>query len=701
MPGFNDRFGGSSIQPTDVEYREVALTGNQVTEWPAFATGPNVLARLMEVNPTQVDWLLQLPDAREASLGMDVLFRNVGNWAFYITNADGVNIYQILPGQAVILYLTENSTKGGEWGSFLLGVGTATIDLLGAAGNGLIVVGNRLVVSPLTSAIAGNTTLGGTDRAKLILWTGGTGTLTLPLVTSIGQFATEIRNQGSGTLTLQASGINLIDSSTAIVLQIGESCWLHASETTNSWYTVGRGRSTQFAFNQLQKVVTGGVVPLTLTEAANVVQTYTGTLTANVDIVLPSVVQVYYVSNQTSGPFTLRLKNAGSGTTVPLPTGQNAVIFSDGTNVINASTTVAGLSSLVLAAGSAPSPSLGVGATNSGIFSSGTNEVAISSNGAKVATFGPTGLAVAGMLSAVAAAGGAINLVSRPAGQTGVYAYQTNGVDRWRMGVSATAEGGSNSGSDWSLGRYTDAGALIDEPIKVNRATGLVTITNLLISTGIRDPNGVGRIEEFAGPPSARPSCVLADGALLSRTAYPELYAFALAGGLVTEAQWSGGRQGCFSVGNGTTTFRIPDLRGIFRRGQDNGRGIDPSREWGSYQDHDNVIHTHGVYDPQHQHGGSTIAAGDHNHGVNDPGHEHLYGYVGGAGVSYAGVGGNPSPQSRTTGNAVTGIWLNNSGNHAHNIVSDFRSTGISLYNQGGSDGRPRNTAYPVYIRYQ
>ncbi|MBT8410691.1 MAG: tail fiber protein [Octadecabacter sp.] len=39
-----------------------------------------------------------------------------------------------------------------------------------------------------------------------------------------------------------------------------------------------------------------------------------------------------------------------------------------------------------------------------------------------------------------------------------------------------------------------------------------------------------------------------------------------------------------FGPGNGSTTFNLPDLRGEFVRGWDDGRGIDPARAFGSFQ---------------------------------------------------------------------------------------------------------------------
>jgi phage-related tail fiber protein len=45
-----------------------------------------------------------------------------------------------------------------------------------------------------------------------------------------------------------------------------------------------------------------------------------------------------------------------------------------------------------------------------------------------------------------------------------------------------------------------------------------------------------------------------------------------------------GGTFSKFSSGNGTTNFRLPDLRGEFIRGWDKGRGIDSGRAIGTWQ---------------------------------------------------------------------------------------------------------------------
>lgn len=71
------------------------------------------------------------------------------------------------------------------------------------------------------------------------------------------------------------------------------------------------------------------------------------------------------------------------------------------------------------------------------------------------------------------------------------------------------------------------------------------------------------------------------NGAAISRTTYSALFA---AIGTV------------FGVGNGATTFNLPDLRGEFIRGWDDARGIDAGRAFGSWQADELRSHQHFVY---------------------------------------------------------------------------------------------------------
>ncbi|MDK9690541.1 hypothetical protein [Azospira sp.] len=60
-----------------------------------------------------------------------------------------------------------------------------------------------------------------------------------------------------------------------------------------------------------------------------------------------------------------------------------------------------------------------------------------------------------------------------------------------------------------------------------------------------------------------------------------------------SDAAWQAGQ---FSPGDGSTTFRIPDLRGEFLRGLDDGRGVDTGRAIGSDQEDDFKTHSHAQY---------------------------------------------------------------------------------------------------------
>ena len=66
-----------------------------------------------------------------------------------------------------------------------------------------------------------------------------------------------------------------------------------------------------------------------------------------------------------------------------------------------------------------------------------------------------------------------------------------NGVLRWQMVVGdASAESGSNAGSNFQLNSWSDAGGLIGTPLTINRATGAATFSaSITASAGIFVPN--------------------------------------------------------------------------------------------------------------------------------------------------------------------------------------------------------------------
>ncbi|WP_273809893.1 MULTISPECIES: tail fiber protein [unclassified Pseudomonas] len=163
-----------------------------------------------------------------------------------------------------------------------------------------------------------------------------------------------------------------------------------------------------------------------------------------------------------------------------------------------------------------------------------------------------------------------------------------------------------------------------------------------------------GAIDFFAMS-SAPAGYLKANGAAVSRTTYATLFA-----AIGTT----------FGAGDGSTTFNLPDIRGEFLRGWDDGRGVDSGRAFASGQASQNLLHDHPA---------STGTAGAHNHtmtwnndgaqlGNNDNsifGDENRYGTV-----------------TMTTSTA---------GSHTHSVI---------IGTSGGNESRPRNLALLACIKY-
>ena len=382
---FNSPFTGNVIQPTDVSFRAITLSADSQLEWPINGSPTyNPAARIMNVTATSGGLKLKMPPANQASVGQDALIRNVGGTTFTVTDYDGNTIISVTAGQAKYIYITTNATTAGTWGNIAFGVGTSNADAATLAGYGLKAIASTLNQAYSVTTFSSNYTAAASDRASSYLWTGGAGTLTLTAPTTIGNdWFMMLRNGGTGTLTVSpASG--LINGASSISLQPADSAFIVCSGAT--YFTVGLGKTSQFNFTQLTKAVVSGSYTLTSAEAANVVQKYTGTLSGNVTVILPPTIQVYYISNQTDGTgagynITFTTNVAGSGTAA-VPAGQQAILVCDSVNMLNASTVLAGGTSIALLDGTAGSPALNFSAeTNTGVYRPGTNQFGISVNG--------------------------------------------------------------------------------------------------------------------------------------------------------------------------------------------------------------------------------------------------------------------------------------------------------------------------------
>jgi microcystin-dependent protein len=128
-----------------------------------------------------------------------------------------------------------------------------------------------------------------------------------------------------------------------------------------------------------------------------------------------------------------------------------------------------------------------------------------------------------------------------------------------------------------------------------------------------------------------------------------------------------------FGAGDGSTTFNVPDMRGVMARGWDHGRGLDSGRPFGSYQGDAFEYHIHsfyGTYDTisggWHQHvdhsggflssvklsGGGTSAIRRHNEGDKTWGESHTHGYVPRGSISNP-TSGNRASETRTKNMAL------------------------------------------------
>jgi len=232
-----------------------------------------------------------------------------------------------------------------------------------------------------------------------------------------------------------------------------------------------------------------------------------------------------------------------------------------------------------------------------------------------------------------------------------------------------------------------------------------------------------------------------ANGAAISRTVYADLFS-----AIGTT----------YGAGDGVTTFNLPDLRGEFLRGWDDGRGVDGGRALGSWQgdalglhNHpqggsavSNGDHTHAqggqaasVGDHNHQQGGSAASNGAHTHTVSGTAasagaHTHTMNLRsrsgtaaavadGGPNVSYNNVSVMNSAGAHThslTGASAASAGAHthslsgntqNGGAHAHNLTGNTANNGAHTHNltgntgnAGSGDTRPRNRALATYIKY-
>lgn len=210
-----------------------------------------------------------------------------------------------------------------------------------------------------------------------------------------------------------------------------------------------------------------------------------------------------------------------------------------------------------------------------------------------------------------------------------------------------------------------------------------------------------GVFKWFAGPtvPSGYLKC---NGQAVSRVTYSALFTAI------------GTRYG---LGDGSTTFNLPDVRGNAVRGYDDGRGLDPGRALGSEQTDQNKGHTHSVAGAKasaagsHNHGASTGAAGSHTHsGATSTDGNHYHNSRGNYGGGSAGVDSSDNDNGNIwptdyAGSHAHSLSVNAVGNHTHSVTiaadgSHDHNLSGNVQPEGGSEARMKNIAFIGIIKF-
>lgn len=256
---------------------------------------------------------------------------------------------------------------------------------------------------------------------------------------------------------------------------------------------------------------------------------------------------------------------------------------------------------------------------------------------------------------------------------------------------------------DGTFTRNSDAILPSQKSIKTYVDTAITNLSNSLLATIAALQSQLGNVSSvlpgtifYTANSTVPAGYLLCNGALISTTTYSAL--FSAIG---------------YTYGGSGATFKLPDLRGEFIRGTDSGRGIDPGRGIGTFQDHLAESHNHNI-----TLAGNTAFGGEHSHTsnstLNDPGHHHMMpgddqlafanGYGGwtarsNGGFAYDSISNHSGGgQVWLTSDAGTGISvstaISDASAHAHGI-----SLSGTTLTAGGGETRPRNVALTPIIK--
>jgi len=254
-------------------------------------------------------------------------------------------------------------------------------------------------------------------------------------------------------------------------------------------------------------------------------------------------------------------------------------------------------------------------------------------------------------------------------------------------------------GTQWKIGNLASLlpagnGVLVKTGSSFSLANGVngdfLQVLSGSIQFNSTIPGGIptGTVVQYAAN-SAPSGWVICDGGLYGRTVLdtsPQPNLFGVIGTT-------------YGAGDGLTNFAVPDLRGMFVRGFDNGRGLDPLRVFGTQQAYGVESHNHngvtGVQSVDHTHtySGTTGAMStnaSHSHTIHFPSTGTL---IIGSGTRDLQPGTGASARTTSSQNidhthTFNGSTGNQSADHTHSIP-----------NYGITETRPRNVTMNYIIK--
>lgn len=339
MTIYTDVFGGANIYPSEISYSAISLTTDVVLSWPEETSTNEFLAtRIIDVTATSAGLSIILPDASKTGTGNTILFNNKGSYTFTVKDPSNAQVVTVASATLWQIYLSDNSTEAGVWQTLQYGATTSSANASALAGTGIVAVGTVLSQSVPITTFNSNYTTGISDRAKMFNWTGAVGVFTMPDPASLqNNWFVYIRNSGTGDIVVTPPSLITIDGGSSKSFQPGDSAIIVSDGS--DYYTIGFGQSAEFAFDYTVVDVAGsGDYTLTGSELNRISYRFIGALTGDRTVIVPATIQQYWVDNATTGSYVLTIAPYGGGAEVAVNQGARAILYCDGTDVLDADT---------------------------------------------------------------------------------------------------------------------------------------------------------------------------------------------------------------------------------------------------------------------------------------------------------------------------------------------------------------------------